>query len=194
MRLFAAVLPPDDVLQDLEDAVAPLRSLPAGQGLRWTAPAGRHLTLAFYGEVDEERVPALCERLARAAARTEPFALSLAGAGQFGRGRALWAGVRGDVRDIGLLAARTEAAARKAGLDMEEEHRRYRPHLSLARSGRGAAPPDVRPLLEALDGYRGRSWRVEELTLVRSRLPRSGIPGEQPRYETVARWRLGAAG
>ncbi|MEU3553548.1 RNA 2',3'-cyclic phosphodiesterase [Streptomyces fragilis] len=193
MRLFAAVLPPDDVLQDLADAVAPLRELPAGQRLRWTAPAGWHLTLAFYGEVDEERLPALRERLARAAAHTEPFALSLAGAGQFGRGRAVWAGVQGDVRDLGFLASRAEAAARRAGLRMDE-HRRYRPHLSLARSGRGAPPPDVRPVLEALDGYRGRTWPVEELALVHSRLPRSGVPGEQPRYETAARWRLGASG
>jgi 2'-5' RNA ligase len=193
MRLFAAVLPPDDVIQHLADAVAPLRGLPAGQGLRWTVPANWHLTLAFYGEVDEERLPALRERLARAAAHTAPFALSLAGAGQFGRGRAVWAGVRGDVADLRLLAARAEAAARKAGLGMEE-HRRYRPHLSLARAGRGGPPPDVRPLLEALDVYRGRSWPVEELALVHSRLPRSGIPGEQPRYGTAARWRLGASG
>jgi 2'-5' RNA ligase len=75
-----------------------------------------------------------------------------------------------------------------------EEHRRYRPHLSLARSGRGAAPRDVRPLLDALEGYQGRSWRVEELALVHSRLPRSGVPGEQPRYEAVGRWALDGAG
>ncbi|NYV77049.1 RNA 2',3'-cyclic phosphodiesterase, partial [Streptomyces sp. UH6] len=54
--------------------------------------------------------------------------------------------------------------------------------------------PDVRPLLDALDGHRGRSWTVDELFLVHSRLPRSGVPGEQPRYETVARWELGASG
>jgi 2'-5' RNA ligase len=193
MRLFAAVLPPKDVLQDLAEAVAPLRDLPAGRELRWTAPAGWHLTLAFYGEVDEERLPALRDRLARAAARTEPFPLALGGAGQFGRGRAFWAGVQGELRELGFLASRTEAAARKAGIPMEE-HRRYRAHLSLARSGRGATAPDVRPLLDALDGYRGPSWTVDELALVHSRLPRSGIAGEQPRYETAACWELGASG
>ncbi|MEU9580328.1 RNA 2',3'-cyclic phosphodiesterase [Streptomyces chilikensis] len=193
MRLFAAVLPPKDVIQDLADAVAPLRDLPAGRDLRWTEPANWHLTLAFYGEVDEDLLPALRERLARAAAHTGPFALALGGAGQFGRGRALWAGVRGDVRDLRFLASRTEAAARRAGVPADG-HRRYRAHLSLARSGRGGAAPDVRPLLDALDGYRSRSWTVDELALVHSRLPRSGIPGEQPRYETVARWELSASG
>ncbi|BFO22513.1 hypothetical protein SHKM778_89010 [Streptomyces sp. KM77-8] len=89
-----------------------------------------------------------------------------------------------------LLAGRAEAAGRKAGVPMDE-HRRYTPHLTLARS-RDAV--DVRPYLEVLDAFRSRTWTVDELVLVRSRLPTSGVPGEQPRYEAVARRSLGAAG
>ena len=47
--------------------------------------------------------------------------------------------------------------------------------------------------MQALDDFRSRTWIVEELVLVRSHLPRSGVPGEQPRYEAVARRALGAA-
>jgi 2'-5' RNA ligase len=71
------------------------------------------------------------------------------------------------------------------------EHRRYKAHLTLARS-RDAV--DVRPYVEALAVFAGRTWTVDELVLVRSNLPRSGVPGEQPRYEPVARWALGGAG
>ncbi|UXI79338.1 RNA 2',3'-cyclic phosphodiesterase, partial [Streptomyces vinaceusdrappus] len=71
------------------------------------------------------------------------------------------------------------------------EHRRYKPHLSVARS-RNAY--DVRPYVEALDAFTGPAWTVTDLALVRSNLPRSGVPGEQPRYETVARSPLGASG
>ena len=46
----------------------------------------------------------------------------------------------------------------------------------------------------ALGGFTSRTWTVRELVLVRSSLPRSGVPGEQPRYEAVARWALGGAG
>ncbi|MEY9487906.1 2'-5' RNA ligase [Streptomyces calvus] len=190
MRLFAAVLPPDDVVQELAVEVGRLRKLPGADGLRWTGRPGWHFTLAFYGEVDDALVPELTRRLARTASRTEPFGLALRGGGQFGHGRALWAGADGDLRTMRLLAERSEAAARKAGVPMDG-HRRYTAHLTVARS-RDAV--DVRPYLEVLDGFRSRTWTVGELVLVRSNLPTSGVPGEQPRYEPVARWSLGAAG
>ncbi|MFJ7149483.1 RNA 2',3'-cyclic phosphodiesterase [Streptomyces sp. NPDC100445] len=190
MRLFAAVLPPADVIDELAAEAARLHELPGADGLRWTPRPGWHLTLAFYGEVTDDLVPALSERLARAAGRTAPFALRLAGGGQFGHGRALWAGVRGDVEALRLLAGRAEAAARKAGVSMGE-HRRYQGHLTLARSREAV---DVRPFVTALTQYAGPAWTVADLALVRSHLPRSGVPGEQPRYEAVARWALGAGG
>ncbi|MFJ9721054.1 RNA 2',3'-cyclic phosphodiesterase [Streptomyces sp. NPDC101213] len=190
MRLFAAVLPPRDVVDELAAEVAALKRLPGADRLRWTGRPGWHLTLAFYGEVDEEAVPDLSARLERAARHTGPFALALRGGGQFGHGRALWAGSEGDTAALRLLAARAEAAGRRAGLDLGE-HRRYKAHLTLARS-RDAV--DTRPYVDLLHTFAGREWTVRELTLVRSDLPRSGVPGEQPRYEPVGRWALGAAG
>ncbi|MFB9462175.1 RNA 2',3'-cyclic phosphodiesterase [Streptomyces cinereospinus] len=190
MRLFAAVLPPADVSRDLAAELAVLRKLPGADGLRWTGRPGWHFTLAFYGEVGEDVVPELSARLERAAHRTPAFELAVRGGGQFGHGRALWAGAAGDLATLRLLAERAEAAARKAGLELGE-HRRYKAHLTLARS-RDAR--DLRPYLDALAGFTSRTWTVQELALVRSNLPTSGVPGEQPRYEAVARWPLGGAG
>ncbi|MFJ2949898.1 RNA 2',3'-cyclic phosphodiesterase [Streptomyces sp. NPDC087226] len=190
MRLFAAVLPPEDVVHELAAEVGRLKELPGVDGMRWTERAGWHFTLAFYGEVDDGLVPELTARLERAAARTRPFRLAVRGGGQFGRGRALWAGAERELDTMRLLAGRAEAAARKAGVPMDE-HRRYTAHLTVARS-RDAV--DVRPYLEVLDAFRSRTWTVDELVLVRSSLPTSGVPGEQPRYEAVARRSLGAAG
>ncbi|MCX4699892.1 RNA 2',3'-cyclic phosphodiesterase [Streptomyces sp. NBC_01352] len=190
MRLFAAVLPPEDAVAELAARIAELRALPGADALRWTGRPGWHFTLAFYGEVEEDVIPDLSARLERAAHRTAPFPLALRGGGQFGKGRALWAGAEGDLPALRLLADRAEAAARKAGVAMGE-HRRYKAHLTVARSRDDI---DVRPCLEALKSFAGRTWTVDELTLVRSNLPKSGVPGEQPRYETVARWPLGAAG
>ncbi|MER7927698.1 MULTISPECIES: RNA 2',3'-cyclic phosphodiesterase [unclassified Streptomyces] len=190
MRLFAALLPPEDVLAQLGTAVDELRALPGADALRWMGRPGWHFTLAFYGEVDEDVVPDLSARLERAARATGPFGLAVRGGGEFGQGRALWAGVDGDVAALRLLADRCEAAAREAGVALGE-HRRYRPHLTVARSREAV---DVRPYAERLDGFAGRAWTVGELALVRSNLPTSGAPGEQPRYEAVGRWELGAAG
>ncbi|WP_449348432.1 2'-5' RNA ligase family protein [Streptomyces shaanxiensis] len=67
MRLFAAVLPPQDVAEELaargrrvEEAAR------ARTGCAGPAVPGWHFTLAFYGEVDDDVVPELSARLERA--------------------------------------------------------------------------------------------------------------------------------
>ncbi|MFC8226764.1 RNA 2',3'-cyclic phosphodiesterase [Streptomyces sp. NPDC057287] len=185
-RLFAAVLPPEPAAGELARAVARLHGMPGAVNLRWTARAGWHYTLAFLGNVDEELMPELYVRLERAAHRTQPFALRIHGGGRFD-GRALWAGAAGDLDTLRLLAERAHAAARKAGVPMEE-HRRYTPHLTLARS---RVQADLTPYAAALEGFEGMRWEADELSLVRSRLPVDGVPGEQPRYEVVQAWPLG---
>ncbi|GGZ50492.1 RNA 2',3'-cyclic phosphodiesterase [Streptomyces subrutilus] len=182
MRLFAAVLPPPRAVAELAAAVRPLRD----DRLRWTAESGWHFTLAFLGEVREELLPDLHARLARAAQRTAPFDLRLHGSGHFGD-RALWAGAAGGIDALRMLAERADAAARRAGVPMEQ-HRRYTPHLTLARSRDGATP--LRPYLESLAGFEGTPWRADTLSLVRSNLPAGPVPGERPRYETAAAWPL----
>ncbi|MGW8362338.1 RNA 2',3'-cyclic phosphodiesterase [Streptomyces wedmorensis] len=189
MRLFAAVLPPPERLTELAHVVDRLHRLPGADGLRWTSRPAWHLTLAFMGEVDEELLPELRERLGRAAHRTPPFPLRLHGGGHFGR-RALWTGVAGGLDELRLLAERADAAARRAGVAMEE-HRRYQAHLTLARARTDEV--DLRPFQEELGAFEGGRWEVAELALVRSNLPVSGVRGEQPRYETVAVWPLEGA-
>ncbi|MEU0629068.1 RNA 2',3'-cyclic phosphodiesterase [Streptomyces sp. NPDC005989] len=187
LRLFVAVLPPAPAVEELRRAVAPLHALPEAGRLRWTGVPGWHFTLAFLGPVDEELLPELEERLARAARRTEPFPLRIHGAGRFG-GRALWVGAAGALDTLRLLAERADAAARRSGIPMDR-HRAYHPHLTLARSRR--AEVDLRPCVEALGDFEGTGWEVGEMALVQSNLPDSGVPGERPRYEVVASWSLG---
>ncbi|MEV4942634.1 RNA 2',3'-cyclic phosphodiesterase [Streptomyces zaomyceticus] len=191
MRLFAAVVPPAARQDELGHVVDRLHRLPGADGLRWTSRPGWHLTLAFMGEVDEELLPELRVRLARAAHHTPPLGLRLHGGGHFGH-RALWTGVAGDLDELRLLAERADAAARRAGVPMDE-HRRYQAHLTVARARGGDA--DLRPFLDELGTFEGSRWEVGELTLVRSNLPVSGVRGEQPRYEKVDGWPLeGKAG
>ncbi|WP_405599158.1 RNA 2',3'-cyclic phosphodiesterase [Streptomyces sp. NBC_01410] len=189
MRLFAAVLPPTPAVDELALEVDRLRTLPGADALRWTGRPGWHFTLAFMGEVDDALLPELHERLGRAAHRTAGFPLRLHRGGRFGH-RALWAGAAGGLEEMRLLAERADAAARRAGIGMDE-HRRYQAHLTIARSRDDA---DLRPFVEELEAFEGTPWEVGELALVRSNLPVSGVRGEQPRYETVGAWPLGRAG
>ena len=182
MRLFVAIALPADAAGELDGAVAPLRL--AWPELRWTGRDAWHLTLAFLGEVDEELLGKLGDRLQRAAARHGRLSLSLGGAGAFptaARARVLWTGVRGDRRGLAGLAGSVAAGARRAGVPPAQERRRYEPHLTLARC---RAPADVQTLVATLAGFAGTPWTASEIYLIRSRLQ------DRPRYETLGAWPL----
>ena len=134
--------------------------------------------------MDEELLPELYIRLERAAHRTEPLPLRIHGGGKLD-GRALSARGRGRL-DAAAAGQRANAAARRTGVSMEE-HRRYTPHLTLARS---RVQADLTPFTAALDGFEGVHWEAGELSLV-GNLPVDGVVGEQPRYEVVQAWPLG---
>jgi 2'-5' RNA ligase len=185
MRLFVALAPPPEVLDGLDAACAPFRS--ARDDLRWTSREAWHVTLAFLAEVSEVSLTRLTPRLERAARRHAAFSLAFAGAGAFpsaGRANVLWSGLAGDRRALGELAASVAAAARRAGATPPDADRKYRPHLTLARC---RVPTDVGSVVEALSGYQGQLWTVEEIFLIRSRLH------ERPRYETLGAWKLRSA-
>ncbi|CAM5466654.1 RNA 2',3'-cyclic phosphodiesterase [Streptomyces diastaticus] len=187
-RLFVAVVPPQEVLAELDRATAALEALPGTDRLRRTEAAGRHFTLAFLGPCDPGRLDGLTARLARAAHRTAPFPLALRGAGHFGD-RVLWARPEGGLTALGRLADRVRAAASRAGLPPDAEHA-FRPHLTLARVRPGQRVR-LAPYTEALAGLAAGPWRVTEVRLIRSVPPPGGVPGARPRHETVGRWPLG---
>ena len=72
--MFVAVALPEAVREDLAAVLEPREGMP------WGDPAQGHLTLAFVASVPPSRADELVERLAHAAGRVAPFALSLGGA------------------------------------------------------------------------------------------------------------------
>ncbi|MFJ4920984.1 RNA 2',3'-cyclic phosphodiesterase [Streptomyces sp. NPDC088725] len=186
MRMFAAVLPPDQSSDELNRAVEGLRA--GSTDLRWTERDGWHFTLAFMGEVEEALLPELTELLEQAAHRTETFPLRIQGAGQFA-GTALWAGAAGGVDELRIFAERVNATVRRAGVKLDQHHP-YQAHLTLARVT-GRARMDLSPYVKALEDFAGTEWEVTDLALVRSNPPVNGVPSRQPRYEVIARAPLG---
>ncbi|WP_165865560.1 RNA 2',3'-cyclic phosphodiesterase [Vallicoccus soli] len=180
MRLFVALVPPAAVVAQVRAGTAAARA--AAPGLRWVPPDRLHLTLAFLGEVPDDRVPELTAALARACAPLPRPRLALHSAGRFG-GRVLWAGVQGATADLERLAAACGAAAARCGVPLED--RPYRAHLTLARA---REPYDLAPLVALLDGLRAGPWTARSATLVRSR------PGRLPAYEPLAALPLAAPG
>ncbi len=180
MRLFVALMPPGEVVEELRASTATLHEL--APSLRWTRPEHWHVTLAFLGAVGDDVVAELARRLHRAAARYPPLSLSLGGGGRFGH-QVLWTRVHGDREGLRRLAGSVQAAARRCRLPMEQ--RPYRPHLTLARASTAA---DLRPLVERLASWQGQQWVATRLYLVRSRLG-AGVSGSAL-HEPIADWPL----
>jgi 2'-5' RNA ligase len=179
LRLFAAVDPPGEVCAQLT------ASLPAAdERLRYVAPAQWHLTLAFYGSVEEGKVDPLRAGLERAASRSRPLRLRLAGAGTFPRqaakARVLWVGLDGDVDELRRLADRCAGAGRRARIAMEA--RAFRPHLTVARVRQGAV--DVSATVVAMAPFTSDWWTVDVVRLVHSTL------GAQVVHKTLDEYRL----
>lgn len=185
MRMFVALVPPEDALQDLASFVGPRQE--AEPGFRWTVPEQWHVTLAFLADVADRHLDDLLERLERAAARRTTFPVTLAGGGAFpnpGRAKVVYAGVDTDRVEVGRLATGTRAAASKAGIEVDGG-RRFHPHVTLARTGR---PVEATRWVRVLDAYRGPTWEAREVALVQSHLGEG--PRRRPRYETVGTFPL----
>lgn len=154
MRLFAAIVPPPEVLDALDDELARLGVRSSDSPLRWSGRPLWHLTLAFYGEADlGERTRFVAEQV-----RGRPaLRLSLAGAGTFSG--VLWTGVEGGVDALGELAV---------ALRGSDDDKPFHPHVTLARWKQRSAQRPARRVAEALAGFRSPRWRADEVVLMSS--------------------------
>ncbi|MGB3956091.1 MAG: RNA 2',3'-cyclic phosphodiesterase [Brooklawnia sp.] len=183
-RMFAAVLPPAELVTSLGDRLDPLQV--RWSQLRWTDAAGWHLTLAFMARVDAGQYDRLVENLTGVSARTARFDISLAGAGAFPAppiGRNLWLGVYDPTDSLTRLAAETRRAVARSGVRTPDQ--KFTAHLTLARVPQ---PTDLSPQAAVLDEWSFGPWPVDELALVESQLGQ-GREG-RPRYLVTDRFRL----
>ncbi len=185
--MFAAVVPPPEVVEHLDTFLDVRRSAAA---YRWAPREHLHVTLAFLADVPDRKLDDLVVRLGRAAARRHAFAATVAGGGAFpnvARARVLWAALEleDDGRtELSRMAAGARAAANRAGVPVDGQ--RFRPHVTLARLGR---PDEVTSWVRLLDSYRGPAWTVDRFTLLASYLGEG--PRGRPRHEVVEEFRCG---
>lgn len=196
MRLFVAIFPPPSAVSDLKTVVDRMhlgQATAAGRDVRLDPPELWHVTLAFLGEVAEDRLPAIEDVLGSVAkAWTQEHAtrppLRLADGGRFNSGPStvVWAGIHGDSGSMRDLAGRVGTELSRADL-MARDPRPYRPHLTLARCGDRLSADEITADLAELRSYAGPSWTVGELVLV------SSVPGPPRRYDRLKTWDLSSS-
>ena len=182
MRLFVAVLVPDDLRPALAAAQERLRA--AGAAVKWVAPGNFHFTLKFLGEVPDGRVQDIEAALAKIQPGFGAITLTLRGLGAFPttrRPRVLWAGVTAGAEPMQRLAGGVEQALTPLGF--AREARPFSAHLTI---GRVEQPtPDLTARLEREQATEFGAMAVLSFCLVRSMLRPSG-----PEYTVVTQFAL----
>ena len=153
---------------------------------RWTTDENLHLTLRFFGNVDDGEVVGLGKALQKVAAETRVFSVTAGGLGCFpnaSRVRIVWLGFEGSTGDLVDLERRVRAGT--ASFGQAPEDREFHPHLTLARV-KEANREDRKALAELIQ--RGRvieapAWQISELELIRSELKPGGSV-----YTTLVRY------
>jgi len=125
-RLFVAIDLPEPAQKRLAKICCGL------PGARWVPPEQLHLTLRFIGEVEGTAFREIREALATIT--LAPFPLNLKNLGCFPprkTPRVLWAGIKSPPDALFTLRNRIEKNLLKLGI--EPEHRKFSPHITLAR-------------------------------------------------------------
>ena len=177
VRVFVAVNLPDAVKAEMGKLIASIDALEV-RGVRIVRAEGLHLTLRFLGDVDSDDVPSIISAMETAAAKSEPFDLTLAGVGVFpnvAAPRTLWAGVEGELDKLSTLQIRVQSALDAAGFGRSRE--RFSPHVTIARVRDRVSPSQRKRVIAVLDEA-VRSplpTRVDSIALMRS-TPQPGGP------------------
>ena len=178
LRLFSGLELPDAIRTSLAGLQSGVKQV------RWITAETMHITLCFIGEVEEPLAQSIDEALGRI--RQRGFSLSCVGVGVFGSHpvRALWSGIENH-EELTTLQEANIAAVRATGWPLQR--RRYRPHVTLART-RGTAHQEIGKWLATHGLFRSDEFHVKHFTLFSSHLGR-----ESAVYRAEARYPLEAA-
>lgn len=173
-RTFLALELSDEVRAALRSELARLRrALPA---LHWVDAQSLHVTLAFLGELEDERLAAATNAAAAVAPALHPFQLEIMGRGTFGQPwapRVVWAGIGGETERLTALHAALTAALAVYGF--ARDPRPFAPHLTLARIKDRLDDATLSALqadLQARQGEALGAWDIRQLAVMKSELQR----------------------
>jgi RNA 2',3'-cyclic 3'-phosphodiesterase len=167
LRLFFALWPDDAVRAALAEASAAIHRASGG---RATRAESIHLTLAFLGDCDAERIGSL--KAAAARVRVRPFDLVLDERGFWNHNRIAWVGATETPGALEALVSELRTTLAEAQFAFDPKA--FVPHITLVRKARpGFAMPTLEPI----------RWQVDGFVLVRSVMRSAGSD-----YLVESRW------
>jgi 2'-5' RNA ligase len=172
IRTFVCLEIPASVRERMEKLQGSLRSIDAR--ISWVKKENIHLTLKFLGDVEPNRLNAVCEAVGSAALSINPFKIEVSGAGCFPsshRPRVLWVGIARLSDDLKRLHAGIEKNLARCGFARDDN--KFSPHLTI---GRVRSPKNASQVAERLiaGGFEAESFTTREVIVMRSELSAGG--------------------
>ncbi|MBM4277507.1 MAG: RNA 2',3'-cyclic phosphodiesterase [Deltaproteobacteria bacterium] len=185
LRSFLAIELPESILKRIEEVQNDLKSSRAD--VRWVSPENIHLTLKFFGNIEESEIDSIVKSIEEPVHTTSSFSINVQGIGAFPglkNPRVIWMGFQEGKEMIVAIQKRLEGEFEKIGFQPED--RSFHPHLTLGRmrSNRGKDE-----LVRGMERYREEelgSFQVERIVLFKSDLRPAG-----PIYTPLREVRLG---
>jgi len=173
IRSFLAIELPKPILKKIEEVQGDLRSTHAD--VRWVSPEKIHLTLKFFGNIEESRIDLILKSIEEPIRDTSPFSLNVHGIGAFPHlknPRVIWMGLVDGKEDLASFQKQIEKQLEKIGFQPED--RPFHPHLTL---GRMKSSQGKEELVGRMEKYREEEFgdfQVERATLFKSNLRPTG--------------------
>lgn len=155
--------------------------------MRWVSPEKIHLTLKFFGNIEESRIDPIFESIEEPLRKTLPFFLKVRGIGAFPHlknPRVIWIGLVDEREILASLQKLIEAPLEKIGFRPED--RPFHPHLTLGRMKSSRGKQDLVGRMERYREEEFGDFQVERAVLFKSDLRPSG-----PIYTRLRELRLG---
>ena len=185
IRSFLAIELPKPILKKIEEVQADLKS--THTDVRWVSPEKIHLTLKFFGNIEESRIDLILQSIDEPIRNTLPFSLKVIGVGAFPNlknPRVIWMGLVDGREVLVSLQKQIETQLEKVGFQPED--RPFHPHLTLGRMRSSQGKEELVKRMEKYKEEEFGDFQVERLVLFKSDLRPTG-----PIYTPLRELRLG---
>jgi 2'-5' RNA ligase len=184
-RIFCAFELPESLQARIQQHATTVREAVPEAAASWSRPDNIHLTLKFFGNVDQEKAPVISAALARAVKEFGPIEIQVGKTGVFprpNRPQVLWIGIEDPSGGLSRLHGRVDDECAREKFPKEE--RAFRPHLTIARIRK---PNNASRLA---DTHLRMEFAPVEITLSELVLFRSELSPEGSKYTAISRHRL----
>lgn len=179
MRAFIAIEIPDNQKKIVWNFIQEFKKL--NLPIKWVEYENLHITLKFFGEIDEKKLAQILPVLSSISNSTKSFTMQLENFGCFPNirnPRVLWTGVSQGTNEIISLAEQLEKNLVKFGF--KKESKKYHPHLTIGRIKTFCKVDDI-----INTAVKTEPFNVNEFILFKSTLLSSG-----PVYEKIKTFSL----